>query len=122
MNMLGEHDNYVAAFDGAFMSIPDMQYSLALFPENTPAHALADRLGGWKSKRVSYSVVISILSPKPLAKIINDNDYYIHVLEYLWNHQENMQIYFRTDRGVFPGEYYKKILPDLVIQQKPVCC
>ncbi len=24
----------------------------------------------------------------------------------------------RTDRGVFPGEYYK-FLPDLVIQQKP---
>lgn len=68
---VGEHDNYVAAFDGA-MSIPDMQRYSLVYSENTPAYALADRLGGW-SKHASYSV--AMVNPvhqksKPLAKII----------------------------------------------------
>ena len=41
----GEHDNYVAAFNGA-MSIPDMQEYSLIYSENTPAYALAERLGG----------------------------------------------------------------------------
>ncbi|MFR4720505.1 MAG: serine hydrolase, partial [Streptococcus sp.] len=35
---VGEHDNYVAAFDGA-MSIPDMQRYSLVYSENTPAYA-----------------------------------------------------------------------------------
>ena len=68
---VGEHDNYVAAFDGA-MSIPDMQRYSLVYSENTPAYALADRLGGW-SKRVSCSVAMVNLVHqrlKPLMKII----------------------------------------------------
>ena len=46
-------------------------------------------------------------------------DYYIQVLEYLWNNQEKYKdiLYFI---GVsFPGEYYKRYLYDLTIYQKP---
>ena len=46
-------------------------------------------------------------------------DYYIQVLEYLWNNQEKYKdiLYFI---GVsFPGEYYKRYLNDLTIYQKP---
>lgn len=42
---IGEHNNYVAAFNGT-MSIPEMQKYSLLYSENTPAYALAERLGG----------------------------------------------------------------------------
>ena len=41
----GEHDNYVAAFGGS-MTIPEMQEYSLVYSENTPAYALAERLGG----------------------------------------------------------------------------
>ena len=100
---VGEHDNYVAAFDGA-MSIPDMQRYSLVYSENTPAYALADRLGGW-SKRKLFSRYGQSCSPE-VKTFSEDNktttDYYIHVLEYLWNHQEKYADFTRTDRGVFP--------------------
>lgn len=40
-----EHHAYVAQFNGA-MSIPDMQEYSLVYSENTPAYALAERLGG----------------------------------------------------------------------------
>ena len=52
---VGEHDNYVAAFDGA-MSIPDMQRYSLVYSENTPAYALADRLGDGASAQVIQSL------------------------------------------------------------------
>ena len=42
---IGEHNNYVAAFNGE-MNIPEMQEYSLLYSENTPAYALAERLGG----------------------------------------------------------------------------
>ena len=41
----GEHDKYVASFGGA-MTIPEMQEYSLVYSENTPAYALAERLGG----------------------------------------------------------------------------
>ena len=41
----GEHDNYVAAFNGA-MSIPDMQEYSLVYSENTPASG-RDGQGLW---------------------------------------------------------------------------
>ena len=102
---VGEHDNYVAAFDGA-MSIPDMQRYSLVYSENTPAYALADRLGGMEQARKLFSRYGQSRSPE-VKTFSEDNktttDYYIHVLQYLWNHQEK----------------YADLLEDLVIQQKP---
>lgn len=118
---VGEHDNYVAAFDGA-MSIPDMQRYSLVYSENTPAYALADRLGGMEQARKLFSRYGQSRSPE--VKTFSDEnktttDYYIHVLEYLWNHQEKYADLLELIGESFPGEYYKKFLPDLVIQQKP---
>ena len=52
----GEHDNYVAAFNGA-MSIPDMQEYSLVYSENTPAYALAERLGGMDKAYEMFSPV-----------------------------------------------------------------
>ena len=114
---VGEHDNYVAAFDGA-MSIPDMQRYSLVYSENTPAYALADRLGGMEQARKLFSRYGQSRSPE--VKTFSDEnktttDYYIHVLEYLWNHQEKYADLLELIGESFPGEYYKKFLPDLVI-------
>ena len=116
----GEHDNYVAAFNGA-MSIPDMQEYSLVYSENTPAYALAERLGGMDK---AYSMFERYGRSKAKIKTISGEnktttDYYIQVLEYLWNNQEKYKdiLYFI---GVsFPGEYYKRYLNDLTIYQKP---
>ena len=116
----GEHDNYVAAFNGA-MSIPDMQEYSLVYSENTPAYALAERLGGMNK---AYSMFGRYGRSKAKVKTISrenktTTDYYIQVLEYLWNNQEKYKdiLYFI---GVsFPGEYYKRYLYDLTIYQKP---
>ena len=118
---VGEHDNYVAAFDGS-MSIPDMQRYSLVYSENTPAYALADRLGGMEQARKLFSRYGQSRSPE-VKNFSEDNktttDYYIHVLEYLWNHQEKYADLLELIGESFPDEYYKKFLPDLVIQQKP---
>ena len=118
---VGEHDNYVAAFDGS-MSIPDMQRYSLVYSENTPAYALADRLGGMEQARKLFSRYGQSRSPE-VKTFSEDNktttDYYIHVLEYLWNHQEKYADLLELIGESFPDEYYKKFLPDLVIQQKP---
>ena len=44
-------------------------------------------------------------------------DYYIHVLEYLGIIKEKYADLLELIGESFPGEYYKKFLPDLVIQQ-----
>lgn len=116
----GEHDNYVAAFNGA-MSIPDMQEYSLVYSENTPAYALAERLGGMDK---AYTMFERYGRSKAKIKTISGEnktttDYYIQVLEYLWNNQEKYKdiLYFI---GVsFPGEYYKRYLYDLTIYQKP---
>ena len=54
-----------------------------------------------------------------MMPITTTSDYYIHVLEYLWNHREKYADLLELIGESFPGEYYKKFLPNLVIQQKP---
>lgn len=116
----GEHDNYVGAFDGA-MSIPEMQQYSLVYSENTPAYALADRLGGMDKARKLFKRYGQ--SKGEIKTFSEENytttDYYIQVLEYLYNNKEKYAdlLYFI---GVsFPDQYYKTFLPDLVIQQKP---
>ena len=117
---LGEHDNYVAAFGGA-MTIPDMQRYSLVYSENTPAYALADRFGGMDNVYEKYEkygksrAEIKTISPENKTT----SDYYIQVLDYLWNHKEKYETLLELIGESFPNEYYKRYLPDLVIQQKP---
>lgn len=117
----GEHDNYVAAFGGA-MTIPEMQEYSLVYSENTPAYALAERLGGMEK---FYSMLDKYGKSKGEVKTIQmhgnktTTDYYIQVLDYLWKHQENYKDILYYIGESFPNEYYKTYLPGLTIYQKP---
>ena len=117
----GEHDNYVAAFNGA-MSIPDMQEYSLVYSENTPAYALAERLGGMDKAYEMFSRYGQ--SKGELKTISRENnktttDYYIQVLEYLTKNQEKYKDILYYIGESFPGEYYKRYLRDITIYQKP---
>ena len=116
-----EHDNYVAAFNGA-MSIPDMQEYSLVYSENTPAYALAEHLGGMDKAYEMFSRYGQ--SKGELKTISRENnktttDYYIQVLEYLSKNQEKYKDILYYIGESFPGEYYKRYLRDITIYQKP---
>lgn len=116
----GEHDNYVAAFNGA-MSIPDMQEYSLIYSENTPAYALAERLGGMDK---AYDLFKKYGQSKAEIKTISKEnktttDYYIQVLEYLWNNQEKYKDLLDFIGVSFPNEYYKRYVRGTTIYQKP---
>lgn len=116
----GEHDNYVAAF-GGMMTIPDMQVYSLVYSENTPAYALADRLGGMDKVYEMYDRYGT--SKGEIKTISTENktttDYFIQVLEHLWKDQKKYSEILRLTGESFPGEYYKSLLPGLKIDQKP---
>ena len=117
----GEHDNYVAAFNGA-MSIPDMKEYSLVYSENTPAYDLAERLGGMDKAYEMFSRYGQ--SKGDLKTISRENnktttDYYIQVLEYLSKNQEKYKDILYYIGESFPGEYYKRYLRDITICQKP---
>ena len=117
----GEHDKYVASFGGA-MTIPEMQEYSLVYSENTPAYALAERLGGMEK---FYGMLDKYGKSKGKVKTIQmhgnktTTDYYIQVLDYLWKHQENYKNILHYIGESFPNEYYKTYLPGLTIYQKP---
>lgn len=116
-----EHDSYVAAFNGA-MTIPEMQEYSLVYSENTPAYALAERLGDMEK---AYSLFDRYGKSKAEIKTINQennkttSDYYIQVLDYLWHHQKKYKDILHFIGESFPGEYYKTYLPNITIYQKP---
>lgn len=116
----GEHDAYVSAFNGQ-MTIPDMQEYSLVYSENTPAYALAERLGGMDK---AYSMFDRYGESKAEIKTISrqnktTTDYYIQVLNYLWQHQKKYSDILSFLGQSFPGTYYKTYLNDLTIYQKP---
>ena len=116
-----EHDAYVGQFGGA-MTIPDMQEYSLVYSENTPAYALAERLGGMDA---AFAMMDRYGKSKGEVPTIRreDNktstDYYIQVLQYLYNHQEKYADIISFMEQSFDGQYYKTYLPDLRIVQKP---
>nr|WP_207927387.1 serine hydrolase [Streptococcus catagoni] len=116
-----EHKAYVGQFAGA-MTIPEMQEYSLVYSENTPAYALADRLGGMdKAFKHLKKYGESKTSIKTIQRQGNKttSDYYIQVLEYLWKHQKKYKDILYYIGASFPDQYYKTYLPDLVIYQKP---
>lgn len=116
-----EHDAYVGQFGGA-MSIPDMQEYSLVYSENTPAYALADRLGGMDA---AFAMMDKYGRSTGEIKAIRreDNktttDYYIQVLEHLYNHQDKYADIIHYMALSFPSQYYKTYLSHLHIVQKP---
>ena len=116
-----EHDAYVGQFGGA-MTIPEMQEYSLVYSENTPAYALAERLGGLDA---AYALMDRYGTSKGEIATIRreDNktttDYYIQVLEHLYRNQEKYAdiIYFMDVS--FPGKYYETYLTHLRVVQKP---
>ena len=117
---IGEHDTYVKVFNGA-MTIPQMQYYSLVYSENTPAYALGDRLGGMSEVYKMYNRYGE--SKGELKTFSADNktttNYYIQVLQHLWDGKEKYKDLRRYIGESFPGEYYKRYLPNLQIEQKP---
>lgn len=116
-----EHDAYVGQFAGA-MSISDMQEYSLVYSENTPAYALAERLGGLE---VAYSMMDKYGKGQgEIASIrLEDNktttEYYIQVLEHLYQHQEKYaDLIYYMDLS-FPGQYFETYLSHLQVVQKP---
>ncbi|AND79697.1 serine hydrolase [Streptococcus pantholopis] len=119
---LGEHDAYVAQFDGA-MTIADMQEYSLVYSENTPAYALAERLGGLEKV---YPMFNRYGESKADIKTIQSEgnktttDYYIQVLDYLWQHQEKYADILYYLEQSFPEYYYRTFMPSgVVVAQKP---
>ncbi|MGT2887062.1 class A beta-lactamase-related serine hydrolase [Streptococcus didelphis] len=116
-----EHKAYVAQFQGA-MTIPEMQEYSLLYSENTPAYALAERLGGLDKAFESLNRYgESRADIKTIQREGNKttSDYYIKVLDYLWKHREKYKDLLYYIGESFPNEYYKTFLPELKIYQKP---
>ncbi len=116
-----EHDAYVNQFGGA-MSIPDMQEYSLVYSENTPAYALAERLGGLDAAFAmmnKYGISKGEIPTIRREDNKTTTDYYIQVLEHLYRNQEKYAdiIYF-MDMS-FPGKYYETYLTHLRVVQKP---
>ena len=98
------------------MTIPEMQEYSLVYSENTPAYALAERLGGMEK---FYGMLDKYGKSKGKVKTIQmhgnktTTDYYIQVLDYLWKHQENYKNILHYIGESFPNEYYKTYLPGL---------
>ncbi|HEL2383851.1 TPA: serine hydrolase [Streptococcus suis] len=117
-----EHDAYVENYNGK-MTIADMQYGSIVVSENTPAYALADRIGGMDkaySHFNRYGVSNNLEVP---TFSISDNktttSYYTHVLDYLYQHQDKYaDLLYYLDLA-FPGLWLEQYVHGVTIYQKP---
>ena len=100
------------------MTIPEMQEYSLVYSENTPAYALAERLGGMEK---FYGMLDKYGKSKGEVKTIQmhgnktTTDYYIQVLDYLWKHQEDYKDILKYLGESFPEYYYKTYNQGLTI-------
>lgn len=118
----GEHDAYVANYNGA-MTIADMQYGSIVVSENTPAYALADRIGGIEKAYSQFDRYgKSKTAPFPTFQHEGNKtttSYYIQVLDYLYKHQDKYKDLMHYLDEAFPGQWYEQYIPNVTIYQKP---
>lgn len=117
-----EHDAYVANYHGA-MTISEMQYGSIVVSENTPAYALAERLGGVEKAYSQFNRYgTSKTAPFPTFQLEGNKtttSYYIQVLDYLYKHQKKYADLMSCLDEAFPGQWYEQYNPGLTIYQKP---
>lgn len=119
---IGEYQAYRGQF-GDDMSISEMQEYSLRYSENTPAYAMAKMLGGFEKAFSQFERYGQSRSDE--VKTINHKgnqtttDYYIQVLEHLYNNQEKYQDILYYLGISFEGQWAEAYLPHLDIYQKP---
>ncbi|HFI0451674.1 TPA: serine hydrolase [Streptococcus suis] len=117
-----EHDAYVENYNGQ-MTIADMQYGSIVVSENTPAYALADRLGGMDKAYSMFDRYGTSLNSEVPTFSSEDNktttSYYTKVLDYLYNHQDKYADLLYYLDIAFPGLWMEEYVHGVTIYQKP---
>lgn len=117
-----EHDAYVENYNGQ-MTIADMQYGSIVVSENTPAYALADRLGGMDKAYSMFDRYGTSLNSEVPTFSSEDNktttSYYTKVLDYLYKHQDKYADLFYYLDIAFPGLWMEEYVHGVTIYQKP---
>ncbi|MDO4814591.1 MAG: serine hydrolase [Gemella sp.] len=126
--LASEHAAYVGQFGGA-MKISDMWEYALVYSENTPAHKMIELMGGWENAYAQYSKFGTSSSTEvPTFSLDMNNqmksnktttDYYIKVLEHLYNNTDKYSEITKYLEAAFPDMYYRKYLPNLRILHKP---
>lgn len=121
--LASEKRAYMKQFGGA-MRISDMWEYALLYSENTPAHKMAELLGGFEAAFAQYSkygksTKASIETFDYKAGNYTTTDYYIQLLEYLYNNQTKYKEIIKNIEASFPGEYYKRYIRGIRVAQKP---
>lgn len=118
----GEYLNYLAQF-GESMSISEMQEYSLRYSENTPAYAMAQMLGGFETAFDQFSRYGQSSSDEVATITYKGNqtttDYYVQVLEHLYNHQEKYADLLYYLGIAFDGQWAEAYLPYVDIYQKP---
>lgn len=120
-DMTVDYPNYLAQF-GETMSISEMQEYSIVYSENAPAYGLIKMLGGYDKAfgqlsryGESHSPDLKTISHHPLK---TTSDYYIQVLEYLYDHQDKYQDLLDFMAIGFDDSYIRTLLPETEIYQK----
>lgn len=117
-----ERDAYVANYNGQ-MTIADMQYGSIVVSENTPAYALAERIGGMDQAYAQFERY-GISKNKEVPTISLDGNktttsYYTHVLDYLYKHQDKYVDLLGYLDQAFTGQWLEEYVHGVTIYQKP---
>lgn len=116
-----DYSSYIAQF-GDSMTISEMQEYSIEHSENTPAYGLIKMLGGYDKAfammdryGVSASDKVKTMTNKPKQ---TTTDYYIQVLEHLYNNQKKYKDILHYMYVGFNDSYIKTLLPDVEVYQK----
>lgn len=117
-----EHDAYMAKYGGK-MTISDMQYGSIVLSENTPAYALADRLGGMDQAYAQFDRYGTSKNPYFPTISMDGNktttSYYTQVLDYLYQHQDKYEDLLAFLDQAFPESWYEEHVKGVTVYQKP---
>lgn len=113
---------YLAGF-GETMNWTQILDNALIHSENTPAYVMADRLGGFHE---AYQKISKFGHSKGDIKTIDyedgnktTSDYYIQVLDYLWEHKDKYAPIIERLDASFPGQWYEQYVHSVRISQKP---
>lgn len=117
-----EHDAYVANYNG-MMTIADMQYGSIVVSENTPAYALAERIGGMDKAYTMFGRYGKSKNPDVPTISANGNQtttsYYSQVLDYLYQRQDKYADLMKYLDDAFPGTWFEEYVHGVTVYQKP---
>lgn len=117
-----ERDAYVANYNGQ-MTIADMQYGSIVVSENTPAYALAERIGGMDKAYAQFERYGTSKNTEVPTISLEGNktttSYYTHVLDYLYQRQDKYADLMDYLDQAFTGHWLEEYVHGVTIYQKP---